>query len=56
MPADILLMLIRNYMILLISYKIKDVVAPLSCQLLDRVAVKSSDNGGTCKTDQALIW
>jgi len=45
MPADILLMLICNYMILRLFIKEVSDRSLLICQSFDRTAVKSSDNG-----------
>ena len=45
MPADILLMLICNYMILRLFIKEVSDRSLLICQSFDRAAVKFSDNG-----------
>lgn len=45
MPADILIMLICNYMILRLFIKEVSDAALLICQSFDRTAVKCSDNG-----------
>lgn len=45
MPADMLLMLICNYMILRLFIKEVSDAVLLICQSFDRTAVKFSDNG-----------